>query len=90
MVVWIVYRRESYTCVGTGSIRELCFLVLSVQFFCESEIILKKDINFLKKIKSIIYLNIGQLSKARSWDSPDGPMVKNLPSIAGDVGSIPD
>ena len=24
-----------------------------------------------------------------SWDFPGGPVVKNLPSSAGDVGSIP-
>ena len=25
-----------------------------------------------------------------SWDSPDGPVVKNPPANAGNVGSIPD
>ena len=89
MVVWIVYRRESYTCVGTESIWGLCFFVLSVQFFCESGIILKKEINFFKRVRALFYLNIVQLSKSRSWDSPDGPMVKNLPSIAGGRGFDP-
>ena len=30
-----------------------------------------------------------QMAEFHSWDSPGGPGVKNLPSNAGDTGSIP-
>ena len=38
-----------------------------------------------------LLLNITQpeVSKLPLWDFPDGPVVKNLPCKAGDVGSIP-
>ena len=37
-----------------------------------------------------VLLNITQpeISKLTLWDFPDGPVVKNLPCNAGDVGSI--
>ena len=34
---------------------------------------------------------MGLLSEdSQSWDLPAGPVVKNPPASAGDVGSIPD
>ena len=33
--------------------------------------------------------NLSSDKKTQSWDFPGGPVVKNQPSNAGDVGSIP-
>ena len=34
-------------------------------------------------------ISIISLGKKQKWDFPGSPVVKNLPSNAGDVGSIP-
>ena len=36
----------------------------------------------------LVCFSVYAVSKIFPWDSPDGPVVKNLPYIAGDPGSI--
>lgn len=62
----IVYRRETHTRGWEqevyGNSVSLCFLV---QFFCESEIILKKEINFLKSKSRLFWFKHGSIIKIK-------------------------